>query len=152
MKTDYPQAQPPPSPLYAGFFTSWPRALPSAGAFVVSGAWHREGMNMKARNKKSQPWQRLASLNDLARVFPDIELHSTRAPIGRKAGVHGQCPVCNSHRYLGKQLALSLDGGQHCAAVCDSCHAAVNVSGGYAFTVVHRLAQQQHYIKGAASC
>lgn len=107
---------------------------------------------MTNSRKKSQPWQRLASLDDLAMMFPNTGRHSTRPSVSRKPDMHGQCPVCNSPRYLGKQLALSLDGGQHCAAVCDSCHAAVSVSGGYAFTVVHRLAQQQHYIKGATTC
>lgn len=103
---------------------------------------------MNHRNKKSQPWQRLASLDDLAMMFPNTSRHSTRPHVGRKPELHRQCPVCNSRRYLGKQLALNLDGSQHRAAVCDGCHAAVSTSGGYALTVVHRLAQQQQHTKG----
>lgn len=78
--------------------------------------------------------------------------HSTRPHVGRKPDMHGQCPVCNSPRYLGKQLALSLDGSQHRAAVCDGCYAAVSLSGSYALSVSHRLAQHQQYIKGATPC
>ncbi|MGM8062342.1 hypothetical protein [Vogesella indigofera] len=107
---------------------------------------------MTNSRKKSQPWQRLASLDDLAMMFPNTGRHSTRPSVSRKPDMHGQCPVCNSPRYLGKQLALSLDGSQHRAAVCDGCHAAVSLSGGYALSVSHRLAQHQQYLKESTPC
>lgn len=96
---------------------------------------------MNHRNKKSQPWQRLASLDDLAMMFSNTRRHSTRSHVGRKPDVYGQCPVCNGRRYLGKQLALNLDGSQHRAAVCEGCHAAASVSAAYSLTIAHRIAQ-----------
>lgn len=102
----------------------------------------------RTRKAQNQTRERLV-LSDLAKVLSSNKPDSiTRPHVGRKPDMHSQCPVCNSRRYLGKQLALSLDGSQHRAAVCEGCHAAVSLSGGYALTVSHRLAQHQHH-KGA---
>ena len=73
--------------------------------------------------------------------------HSTRPRVGRKP-VDGQCPVCNSRRYQGKCLSLSLGGGVVSASVCESCHAAASLSAGFGVAVAHRLYQLQQYAGG----
>ena len=103
---------------------------------------------IRTQKAQSQTRERLA-LIDLPKVLSSNKPDSiTRPHVGRKPDVYGQCPVCNSRRYLGKQLALNLDGSQHRAAVCDGCHAAASVSAAYSLTIAHRIAQHQHYKGG----
>ena len=77
-------------------------------------------------------------------AFTDA-LHSTGLNAGRKSSMHDVCPVCCRRSYLGKCLVLSPDCGAVKAAVCDSCHAAVNLSEGFGISVAHRLCQRQQH-------